>query len=31
MTEHFGLGMAIIMVSGGLNGSFPLPLKYARQ
>jgi len=31
MTEHFWLGMAIIIVSGGLNGSFPLPMKYARQ
>jgi L-rhamnose-H+ transport protein len=30
MSEHFWLGMAIILVSGGLNGSFPLPLKYAR-
>jgi L-rhamnose-H+ transport protein len=31
MTEHFWLGMAIIIASGGLNGSFPLPMKYARQ
>ena len=31
MTEHFWLGMAIIIASGGLNGSFPLPMKRARQ
>jgi len=30
MTEHFWLGMAIIFVGGILNGSFPLPMKYAR-
>jgi len=31
MTEHFWLGMAIIIVSGALNGSFAVPMKYARQ
>jgi L-rhamnose-H+ transport protein len=31
MTEHFWLGMAIIVVSGALNGSFAVPMKYARQ
>ena len=31
MTEHFWLGMLIILASGGLNGSFPLPMKYARR
>lgn len=30
MTEHFWLGLAVIFVSGALNGSFPLPMKYAR-
>jgi len=30
MTEHFWLGMVIIFVGGVLNGSFPLPMKYAR-
>ena len=30
MTEHFWLGMAIILFGGVLNGSFPLPMKYAR-
>jgi L-rhamnose-H+ transport protein len=31
MGEHFWLGMAVIFLSGILNGSFPLPMKYARQ
>jgi L-rhamnose-H+ transport protein len=31
MLEHFWLGMAVIIASGGLNGSFALPMKYARQ
>ena len=31
MTEHFWLGMVIILVGGALNGSFPLPLKYSRE
>lgn len=30
MTEQFWLGMAIIFLSGSLNGSFALPMKYAR-
>jgi len=29
--NHFWAGMAIIFISGALNGSFPLPMKYARQ
>jgi L-rhamnose-H+ transport protein len=29
--EHFWLGMAIIFVSGALNGSFALPMKYSRR
>ena len=31
MVEHFSLGMAIIFVCGALNGSFALPMKYARR
>ena len=31
MAEHFWLGMAIIFLSGALNGSFALPLKSARH
>jgi L-rhamnose-H+ transport protein len=31
MTDHFWLGMAVIFISGALNGSFPLPMKYTRQ
>jgi len=31
MAEQFSLGMAIIFVSGALNGSFALPMKYARR
>ncbi|HVB29195.1 MAG TPA: L-rhamnose/proton symporter RhaT [Terriglobia bacterium] len=31
MIEHFWLGMAIIFLSGALNGSFALPMKYARH
>jgi len=30
MTDHFWLGMAVIFISGALNGSFPLPMKYTR-
>jgi L-rhamnose-H+ transport protein len=30
MTEHFWLGMAVIFLGGTLNGSFALPMKYAR-
>lgn len=30
MTEHFWLGTAIIIISGAMNGSFALPMKYAR-
>ncbi len=30
MAEHFWLGIAVILASGILNGSFPLPMKYAR-
>jgi hypothetical protein len=31
MIEHFWLGMAIIFLSGALNGSFALPMKYTRR
>ena len=31
MSSHFWLGMAIIFVSGVLNGSFPAPMKYSRR
>jgi L-rhamnose-H+ transport protein len=31
MSGHFWLGMAIILVSGALNGSFPAPMKYSRR
>ncbi len=31
MSDHFWLGMAVIFVSGTLNGSFPLPMKYTRE
>lgn len=31
MTEHFWQGMAIIFFSGACNGSFALPMKYARR
>lgn len=31
MTESFWLGMAIILVSGSVNGCFPLPMKYSRN
>lgn len=31
MTEHFWLGIAIILLGGILNGSFPLPMKFARR
>ena len=31
MNGHFWLGMAIILVSGALNGSFPAPMKYSRR
>jgi L-rhamnose-H+ transport protein len=30
MTENFWLGMVIVFAGGLLNGSFPLPMKYAR-
>ncbi len=30
MTEHFWAGMAVILLGGILNGSFPLPMSYAR-
>jgi L-rhamnose-H+ transport protein len=30
MAEHFWAGMAIILLAGVLNGSFPLPMKYTR-
>jgi L-rhamnose-H+ transport protein len=31
MSDHFWLGMTVIFISGALNGSFPLPMKYTRQ
>ena len=31
MAEQFWLGIVIILVGGGLNGSFPLPMNYARR
>ena len=31
MSDHFWLGMAVIFISGALNGSFPLPMKYTRE
>lgn len=31
MSEHFWLGMAIILASGVFNGGFALPMKYARR
>jgi L-rhamnose-H+ transport protein len=31
VTESFWLGIAIVLVGGALNGSFPLPMKYARR
>lgn len=31
MQSRFWLGMAVILLSGILNGSFPLPLKYSRS
>ena len=31
MSEHFGLGMAVVVFSGILNGTFALPLKYSRK
>jgi L-rhamnose-H+ transport protein len=30
MVEHFWLGIAVVLLSGAVNGSFPLPMKYAR-
>jgi L-rhamnose-H+ transport protein len=30
MMEHFWLGIGVILLSGVVNGSFPLPMKYAR-
>ncbi|MCL5006148.1 MAG: hypothetical protein M1404_06405 [Acidobacteria bacterium] len=31
MIDHFWLGMAVIFLSGALNGSFALPMKYTRR
>jgi len=31
MSDHFWLGMAVIFVSGALNGSFALPMKFTRH
>ncbi len=31
MSDHFWLGMAVIFISGALNGSFALPMKFTRQ
>lgn len=31
MSNHFGLGMAVVFISGALNGAFPLPMKYTRK
>jgi L-rhamnose-H+ transport protein len=31
MTESFWLGMAIVFMSGTINGCFPLPMKYSRD
>ena len=31
MAESFWLGMAIVFMSGTINGSFPLPMKCSRQ
>jgi L-rhamnose-H+ transport protein len=31
MAESFWLGMAIVFISGAVNGSFPLPMKYSRE
>ena len=31
VTEQFWLGVFIILLGGGLNGSFPLPMKYSRR
>src|SRR5208337_1842745 len=31
MNDHFWFGMAVIFISGALNGAFPLPMKYTRQ
>ena len=30
MTEHFWIGIGVVLLSGAVNGSFPLPMKYAR-
>ena len=30
MVEHFWIGIAVVLLSGAVNGSFPLPMKYAR-
>ena len=30
MTEHFWIGTAVILLSGAMNGSFALPMKYAK-
>jgi L-rhamnose-H+ transport protein len=31
VNEHFWLGMAVILLSGALNGGFALPMKYTRR
>jgi L-rhamnose-H+ transport protein len=31
MSDHFWLGMAVIFISGALNGAFALPMKFTRQ
>ena len=31
MTDNFGVGLMVMLVSGFLNSAFPLPLKYARK
>jgi len=31
MAESFWHGMAIVFISGAVNGSFPLPMKYSRE
>jgi L-rhamnose-H+ transport protein len=31
MSEHFSLGMAVILLSGIFNGAFPLPMKLTRN
>ncbi len=31
MTENFGAGLMVMLISGFLNSAFPLPLKYAKR